>query len=167
MQTISPCLWFIEKAEEAARFYVSIFPDSRIDRVSTSPATTPAGPPGSIVMVDFTLFGRPFFCFGAARQDPPHADGHDPFNNAISLMVTCDTQQEIDRHWDALLQGGGQAVQCGWLKDRYGVSWQITPRALLDMVADPDRAKAKRAMEAMMAMVKLDIAALRRAFDGG
>jgi predicted 3-demethylubiquinone-9 3-methyltransferase (glyoxalase superfamily) len=159
MQTISPCLWFMENAEEAARFYVSIFPDSRIDRVSTSPATTPAGPPGSIVMVDFTLFGRPFFSFSPDPQDR--------FNNAISLMVSCDTQQEIDRYWDALLQGGGQAVQCGWLKDRYGVSWQITPGALLDMVADPDREKARRAMEAMMTMVKLDIAALRRAFDGG
>jgi predicted 3-demethylubiquinone-9 3-methyltransferase (glyoxalase superfamily) len=158
MQTISPCLWFMENAEEAARFYVSIFPDSRIDRVSTSPATTPAGPPGSIVMVDFTLFGRPFFCFSPDPQDR--------FNNAISLMVSCDTQDEIDRYWDALLQGGGQAVQCGWLKDRYGVSWQITPRVLLDMVADRDRAKARRAMEAMMGMVKLDVAALRQAFDG-
>ncbi|MGH8645550.1 MAG: VOC family protein [Gammaproteobacteria bacterium] len=157
MQKIAPHLWFIEKAEEAARFYCSIFPNSRIDRVMASPAETPSGPPGSVIMVDFTLNGQRFMAISAGPLDP--------FNHAISFVVNCDTQAEVDRYWHALLDGGS-AEQCGWLKDRYGLSWQIVPTALQDMIADPDRQKARRVMEAMLKMVKLDIAGLQRAYDG-
>lgn len=157
MQKIAPHLWFAEKAEEAARFYCAIFPNSRIDRVSASPAETPSGPPGSVTLVDFTLNGQQFMAISAGPLDP--------FNHAISFVVTCDTQAEVDRYWHALLDGGS-AEQCGWLKDRYGLSWQIVPTILPDMIADPDREKAKRVMEAMLRMVKLDIAGLQRAYDG-
>lgn len=157
MELITPHFWFIEKAEEAARFYVSIFPDSRIDRVTALPAESPSGPPGSVQIVDFTLAGQRFACFSAGRQDV--------FNTTVSFVVNCDTQDEVDRYWNALLDGG-QPQACGWLQDRHGVSWQITPTVLKDMIADPDRAKARRAAEAMLQMVKLDIATLRRAFDG-
>lgn len=157
MQKIAPNLWFAEKAEEAARFYCAIFPNSRIDRVSASPAETPSGPPGSVTLVDFTLNGQQFMAISAGPLDP--------FNHAISFVVTCDTQAEVDRYWHALLDGGS-AEQCGWLKDRYGLSWQIVPTILPDMIADPDREKAKRVMEAMLRMVKLDIAGLQRAYDG-
>src|SRR5262245_34008976 len=157
MQNITPHLWFAEKAEEAARFYCSIFPNSRIERVTTSPAETPSGPAGSVVMVDFTLNGRPFMALSAGPLDP--------FNHAVSFVVNCENQEEVDHYWNGLLQGGSPE-QCGWLKDRYGVSWQIVPVALPDMIADADRQKAKRVMEAMLKMVKLDVAALKRAYDG-
>ena len=155
--TISPSLWYAEKAADAARFYASIFPDSRIDRISYSPADTPSGPAGSVEMVEFTLLGRPFFAMAAGKLDP--------FNHAISFAVDCETQEEIDHYWRALLDGG-QEEHCGWLRDRYGVLWQIVPAVLRTMMAAPDRAAAKRAMEAMMTMLKLDIATLRMAFDG-
>ena len=154
---LAPSLWFTDKAHEATSFYVSIFPDSRIDRVATSPAETPSGPAGSVEMVEFTLCGRPFFAMSAGP--------HDPFNHAISFAVDCANQAEIDRYWAALLEGG-QAEACGWLRDRYGVCWQIVPSVLRAMMAAPDRAAARRAMEAMLTMVKLDIAALQKAFDG-
>jgi predicted 3-demethylubiquinone-9 3-methyltransferase (glyoxalase superfamily) len=157
MQKITPHLWFVDNAEEAARFYASIFPDSRVDRVTPIPADTPSGPAGSVAVVEFTLFGQAFMAISAGPLDP--------FNHAISFVVNCANQAEVDRYWDALLDGGS-AEQCGWLKDRYGVSWQIVPTALGEMMTDPDRAKAKRAAEAMLKMVKLDIAGLRRAFDG-
>ena len=157
MQKITPHLWFVDNAEEAARFYASIFPDSRVDRVTPIPADTPSGPAGSVAVVEFTLFGQAFMAISAGPLDP--------FNHAISFIVNCANQAEVDRYWDALLDGGSPE-QCGWLKDRYGVSWQIVPTALGEMMTDPDRAKAKRAAEAMLKMVKLDIAGLRRAFDG-
>jgi len=157
MQKITPHLWFVDNAEEAARFYASIFPDSRVDRVTPIPADTPSGPAGSVAVVEFTLFGQAFMAISAGPLDP--------FNHAISFVVNCANQAEVDRYWDALLDGGSPE-QCGWLKDRYGVSWQIVPTALGEMMTDPDRAKAKRAAEAMLKMVKLDIAGLRRAFDG-
>jgi predicted 3-demethylubiquinone-9 3-methyltransferase (glyoxalase superfamily) len=157
MQKITPHLWFVDNAEEAARFYASIFPDSRVDRVTPIPADTPSGPAGSVAVVEFTLFGQAFMAISAGPLDP--------FNHAISFVVNCANQAEVDRYWDALLDGGS-AEQCGWLKDRHGVSWQIVPTALGEMMTDPDRAKAKRAAEAMLKMVKLDIAGLRRAFDG-
>lgn len=152
---ITPSLWFTDKAEEAARFYCSIFPDSKIERVTTSPAETPSGPPGSVAMVEFTLSGLSFFAMSAGPLDP--------FNHAISLTVNCRDQDEIDHYWNALLDGG-QPEQCGWLKDRYGVLWQITPIQLADMMADPDRDRAARAMNAMLKMVKLDLAELERAY---
>ena len=157
MSRVIPNLWYTDRAEEAARFYASVIPDSRVDRVTVMPGETPAGPEGSVVIVEFTLAGRPFVAFSAGPLDP--------FNHAISLMIECDTQEEIDRLWDALSEGG-QVEQCGWLRDRYGVAWQIAPRALASMVRDPDRAAARRATEAMLGMVKLDIAALERAFHG-
>jgi predicted 3-demethylubiquinone-9 3-methyltransferase (glyoxalase superfamily) len=158
MQKITPHLWFVDNAEEAARFYASIFPDSRVERVTAIPADTPSGPAGSVAVVEFTLFGQQFMAISAGPLDP--------FKHAISFMVNCADQAEVDRYWDALLDGGAPE-QCGWLKDRYGVSWQIVPTVLGEMMTDPDRAKAKRVTEAMLKMVKLDIAGLRRAYEGG
>jgi predicted 3-demethylubiquinone-9 3-methyltransferase (glyoxalase superfamily) len=157
MQKIKPFLSYVREAEEAARFYASIFPDSRVGRVVTMQSESPSGPPGSVKVVDFELFGQSFTAMSAGKLDP--------FNHAISLFVTCEDQAELDRYWNALLQGGAPEA-CGWLKDRYGVSWQIVPRVLMDMMADPDKAKSKRASDAMLKMVKLDIAALEAAYAG-
>jgi predicted 3-demethylubiquinone-9 3-methyltransferase (glyoxalase superfamily) len=157
MQKITPFLWYAKEAEDAARFYASIFPDSRLVRVSTLPSESPSGPPGSVKIVEFVLCGQNFVAMSAGPLDP--------FNHAISFVVNCDDQAELDRYWNALLQGG-TAEACGWLKDRYGVSWQIVPVALSKMMTDPDPAKAKRAADAMLKMVKLDIAALQAAFEG-
>lgn len=157
MQKITPFLWYSKEAEQAARFYASIFPDSRVNRVVSMPGESPSGPPGSVKIVDFVLFGQPFTAMSAGPLDP--------FNHAVSFVVSCETQDEIDRYWNALLEGGS-AEQCGWLKDRFGVSWQIVPTVLADMMSDRDPAKAKRAAEAMMKMVKFDIAALEKAYVG-
>lgn len=157
VQKIVPFLWFAREAEEAARFYASIFPDSRVDRVWAMPAESPSGPAGAVKVVEFTLCGQAFTAMSAGTLDP--------FNHAISLFVVCEDQQEIDRYWEALLRGG-TAEACGWLRDRFGVSWQIAPRALIEMMADPDREKAARAAKAMMTMQKLDLATLRAAFAG-
>jgi predicted 3-demethylubiquinone-9 3-methyltransferase (glyoxalase superfamily) len=152
---IVPHLWYAKEAEEAARFYTSIFPASRIDRVTTVPSETPSGPPGSVTVVDFTIFGQPFIALAAGPLDP--------FNHAISFCVMCEDQAEIDKYWAALLDGGS-AEQCGWLKDRYGVSWQIVPRVLGDMTADPDPEKAKRVTDAMLKMKKIDLGQLQAAY---
>lgn len=157
MKPIVPHLWFAEKADEAARFYTSIFPNSRIDRVTTTPSDTPSGPASSVTLVEFTLNGQPFTAMSAARGEP--------FNHAVSFAVSCEDQAELDRYWDALGQGG-TSEQCGWLRDRYGVSWQIVPAELDAMMADPDRDRARRVMDAVLTMVKLDIEALRRAYEG-
>ena len=157
MPTITPSLWYSREAEEAAKFYASIFPNSRVDRVTALPADSPSGPAGSVKIVEFTLLGQPFQAFSAGLLDQ--------FNHAISFVVNCDTQEDIDRYWDALLQGG-TPEQCGWLKDRYGLSWQIVPEQLATLMTDPDREKAKRVGEAMLKMVKLDIAELERAAAG-
>ena len=158
MPTISPFLWYSTQAEEAAHFYASLFPDSRVNRVVTMPNDSPAGPPGSVKVVDFVLCGQPFTAMSAGPLDP--------FNHAVSFVVSCDDQAEIDRYWHALLDGG-QAEQCGWLTDRYGLSWQIVPKQMGDLMGNPDPVKARRAGEAMMKMVKIDIAALEAARDGG
>jgi predicted 3-demethylubiquinone-9 3-methyltransferase (glyoxalase superfamily) len=158
MQKITPFLWYATEAEEAAKFYTSIFPDSRIVKVAAMQSDSPSGPPGSVKVVDFQLFGQTFTAMTAGRMDP--------FNHAISFVVNCDTQAEIDRYWDALQAGGGSPEQCGWLKDRFGVSWQIVPTVLVEMMASSDKAKSKRASDAMMKLVKLDIATLKAAFDG-
>ena len=157
MQKITPFLWYAKEAKEAAKFYTSIFPDSRITRVTALPSESPSGPPGSVKIVEFVLFGQSFTAMSAGPLDP--------FNHAVSFVVNCDHQAELDRYWNALLEGGA-AEQCGWLKDRYGLSWQIVPTVLDKMMADPDRARAKRASDAMMKMVKIDIAALEAAFAG-
>jgi predicted 3-demethylubiquinone-9 3-methyltransferase (glyoxalase superfamily) len=157
VSNIVPCLWFAEKAEEAAAFYVSLLPNSRIDNVTSLPADTPSGPAGSVQVVEFTLAGQPYMAMQAGPLDP--------FNHAISFMIPCDDQAEIDRLW-AALSDGGTVEQCGWLKDRYGVSWQIAPTVLGEMIKDPDRTRARRVVEAMLRMVKLDIAGLRAAYEG-
>jgi predicted 3-demethylubiquinone-9 3-methyltransferase (glyoxalase superfamily) len=155
---IVPHLWFADKAVEAVNFYVSLFPSSRVDSVTPIPADTPSGPAGSVQVVEFTLAGQQFMAINAGPLDP--------FNHAISFLVNCADQAEVDRLWDAL-SAGGTIEQCGWLKDRYGVSWQIVPTVLGEMMKDPDRGRAKRVMEAMLRMKKLDIAGLRRAYAGG
>ena len=157
MQKITPFLWYSKDAEEAAAFYASIFPDSRVVRVTPLLSESPSGPPGSVKIVDFVLFGQSFTAMTAGPLDP--------FNHAVSFVVNCDDQAELDRYWNALLEGGS-AEACGWLKDRYGLSWQLVPKVLFEMMANPDRAKAKRASDAMLKMVKLDIAALQAAFAG-
>src|SRR5512132_710694 len=157
MQKITPFLWYATEAEEAASFYASIFPDSRVKRVVSMPSESPSGPPGSVKVVDFELFGQPFVAMTAGKLDP--------FNHAVSFVVNCDNQAELDRYWNALLKDG-EAEKCGWLKDRFGLSWQIVPAVLTEMMNDPDRAKAKRATDAMLKMVKIDIAALQAAFNG-
>lgn len=154
---ITPHLWYAKEAEEAARFYASFLPDSRVDRVTALPSETPSGPPGSVKVVEFTLCGQPFLAISAGPLDA--------FNHAVSFVLRCADQAELDRYWNALLKGG-EAEQCGWVKDRYGLSWQVTPANLVEMLADPDRAKAKRAADAMLKMVKLDFAALKQAYDG-
>ena len=159
MSKIAPCLWFDGQAEEAAKFYVSLLPDSRIDRVMRSPADTPSGPAGMVLTVDFTLAGQQFVGLNGGPQFQ--------FTEAVSFTINCEDQAEVDRLWSALTEGGGSEVACGWLKDRFGLSWQIVPTPLMEMLTSPEREKAKRAMEAMMQMVKLDIAALRKAYDGG
>jgi predicted 3-demethylubiquinone-9 3-methyltransferase (glyoxalase superfamily)/uncharacterized protein YbaA (DUF1428 family) len=154
VQKITPHLWYAKEAEEAAAFYASIFPGSRVDRVTALPSESPSGPAGSVKVVEFTLFGQPFMAISAGPLEP--------FNHAISFMVSCDDQAELDRYWSALLEGGS-AEQCGWLKDKYGVSWQIVPTILGDLMTDPDPQKARRASDAMLKMVKLDIAGLKAA----
>lgn len=155
---ISPHLWYTDKADEAAAFYASIFPDSRVDSVTTIPAETPSGPAGTVKVVEFTLCGQSFLAISAGP--------HDAFNDAISLHVTCEDQAELDRYWYALLEGGGKAVACGWLTDRYGLRWQISPRRLGELMKDKDRARAGRVAQAMLKMVKFDIAELERAAKG-
>lgn len=157
MSKISPCLWFESEAEEAANFYVSLLPDSRVDHVERSPVETPGAKVGAVLIVHFTLGGSSFQALnGGSRMEHTHA---------ISFSIDCEDQAEVDRLWDALSKGG-EEVQCGWIRDRYGMSWQIVPRALPRMIADPDREKSARVMQAMMKMVKLDVATLERAYRG-
>ena len=158
VQKIVPSLWYTKEAEEAARFYATVFPDSRVDRVSALPAESPSGPAGSVKIVEFTLFGQSFMAMSAGP--------HDPFNDAISFTVNCASQAEVDRYWNAILEAGGKPQACGWIIDRFGVRWQITPTALGDMMKDPDKAKAKRVAEEMLKQVKLDLAKLEAAFRG-
>jgi predicted 3-demethylubiquinone-9 3-methyltransferase (glyoxalase superfamily) len=157
-QKIRPCLWFNGQAEEAARFYVSLFPDSRIDHVARAPGDYPAGQAGDVLLVEFTLAGQ---AYQALNGGPEFQ-----FTEAISFSVSCEDQAEVDRLWDALIAGGGKEIQCGWLKDRYGLSWQIVPEALPRLMNSNDPAQAARVFRAMMQMVKLDIAALERASEG-
>ena len=157
MSKIAPCLWFDGEAKEAAKLYTSLLPNSRIDRVQKNVADGPAGKEGAVLVVEFTLAGQRFMALnGGMRFEYTHA---------ISFHIDCVDQAEVDRLWDALSQGG-KTEQCGWLKDRYGVSWQIVPSVLSEMLGDKNRAKAQRVMEAMLGMVKIDIEGLRRAYNG-
>jgi predicted 3-demethylubiquinone-9 3-methyltransferase (glyoxalase superfamily) len=159
MSKIAPCLWFDEsKAEEAARFYTSIFPNSRVDNVFRSPADTPSGPAGAVLTVDFTLDGQRFIGLNGGPDFT--------FNEAISFSIDCQDQAEVDRYWEALAQGGGEHSVCGWLKDRFGVSWQVVPRQLNEYLQGADGEGARRAMEAMLQMQKLDVEKLREAYEG-
>ncbi len=153
-----PCLWFDGNAEEAANFYATLLPDSRVDNVWRSPADTPSGPAGMVITVDFTLGGQRFQGFNGGPEFN--------FNEAISFVIECEDQAEVDRLWDSLTADGGEAGPCGWLKDRFGVSWQIVPRELNDLVTDPDTEKARRVMEAMLKMGKIEVEGLRRAAEG-
>lgn len=156
VQKITPFLWFDQQAEEAARFYASIFPNSRIVKVSRYGAAGP-GPPGSVMTVEFQLQGQSFVALNGGPMFK--------FTEAISFVVNCETQDEVDRYW-AKLSDGGAEVQCGWLRDRFGLSWQIVPTMLAELVGGSDPAKSQRAMQAMFTMKKLDIAALKEAYDG-
>ena len=158
MSKISPCLWFDGEAEEAAKLYVSLLPDSRIEKIQRNTVNSPAGKAGSVLVVEFTLAGQRFMALnGSTRFEYTHA---------VSFKIDCADQAEVDRLWDSLSSNGGQVERCGWLKDRYGVSWQIVPTVLPELLGGPDRAGAQRAMQAMMQMVKLDIAGLRKAYAG-
>jgi predicted 3-demethylubiquinone-9 3-methyltransferase (glyoxalase superfamily) len=158
MSKVSPCLWFEGEAEEAANFYVSLLPDSKIETVQRNVADSPGGKAGTVLVVEFTLAGQRFMALnGGMRVEYTHA---------VSFKIDCADQAEVDRLWEALLSGGGQAVRCGWLRDRYGVSWQIVPTALPKYLGGPDRAGAQRAMAAMLGMIKLDIEGLERAYEG-
>ena len=158
MSKISPCLWFDGQAEEAAEFYTSLLPNSRIDRVNRAAADTPSGPEGSVLTVDFTLAGQQFIGLNGGPDFT--------FNEAISLSIDCEDQAEVDRYWEKLVEGGGEHSVCGWLKDRFGVSWQVIPRQLPEMLNGPDPAGAARAMKAMLEMTKIDVAKLREAYEG-
>lgn len=157
MQKINTFLWFDQEAEEAAKFYTSLFPNSEITQVQRYGEGAPL-PAGTVMMITFTLAGQQFMAMNAGP-------GH-PFTDAISLYVDCEDQAEVDRLWDALTSDGGQEVQCGWLTDRYGLSWQIIPAALPRLLSDPDPERAGRAMQAMLAMQKIDVAALEAAAAG-
>ena len=157
-QKITPMLWFDDQAEEAAGFYVSVFKDSSIGSVARYGEAGP-GPAGSAMVVPFVIEGQ---AFTALNGGPVYT-----FSEAISFVIFCETQDEVDHYWDALKEGGPvEAQQCGWLKDRFGVSWQVVPTALAKLMSDPDPEKAMRTTKAMLAMKKLDIAALQAAHDG-
>src|SRR5215472_6471580 len=148
MSGITPCLWFDGNAEAAAKFYTAIFPDSHVDAVHRAPGDYPSGKTGDVLMVEFTLMGRPFT---GLNGGPTFR-----FNEAVSLQIPVETQAEIDRFTDAL-SAVPEAEICGWLKDRFGLSWQIVPRQLIRLLGDADRTRAKRAFEAMMQMKRIDI----------
>jgi len=158
MDKISPCLWFDGDAEEAARLYTSLFPNSQIDSVDRSPADTPSGPEGTVITVNFTLAGRSYIALNGGPDFK--------FTEAVSFSIDCDDQAEVDRYWDALLADGGEPSVCGWLRDRFGLSWQVIPRQLPEMLNSKDRDAARRAMQAMLKMVKIDVAELERAYSG-
>lgn len=161
MQKITPFLWFDSNAEEAVKFYVSIFKNSKVGKVTryNEASSKAAGrPDGSVMTMEFQLEGQSF----TAINGGPHFK----FTEAISFVVDCETQEEVDYFWKKLTADGGQESQCAWLKDKYGLSWQIVPRVLIEMIGDKDPQKAQRVMEAMLQMKKINIATLQRAYDG-
>src|SRR5438874_10181697 len=155
-------LWFDTQAEDAARFYTGIFKDSKLGTIARFPEAgqeITGKPPGSVMTVEFELNGQPFIALNGGPEFK--------FNESVSFQIDCADQDEVDYYWDRLTEGGDPAAQqCGWLKDKFGLSWQVTPRALQEMVNSPDKAKSERTFAAMLQMKKLDIAALKRAFDG-
>lgn len=155
-QRITPFLWFDDKAEEAARFYVSVFKNAKLGAISRYGEDTP-GEPGSVMTVEFELDGLEFV---ALNGGPEYQ-----FTHAISFQIACENQAEVDHYWERLGEGG-KYIQCGWLTDKYGLSWQVTPTALPRLLKDPDEEKSGRVMQAMLKMVKIDIAELERAYEG-
>ena len=155
MQTITPCLWFDTEGEEAARFYTSLFPNSRIGRIERYGSAGPR-PEGMVMTVGFELDGQQFLALNGGPEFT--------FNEAVSFQVACRDQEEVDRYWSALSEGGEEGP-CGWLKDRFGVSWQIVPTRLIELVSDPDREKSQRVMAAMLGMRKIEIDELERAAE--
>ena len=158
MSRITPCLWFDKQAEEAARFYTTLFPDSHIDEVSRAPGDHPSTQAGDVLLVWFTLAGTRFTAVNGGPQFP--------FTEAVSFQIDCADQAEVDRYWEALIAGGGEPSMCGWLKDRYGLSWQVIPKQMGDYLGGPDAEGAARAMAAMLQMQKLDVEQLRLAHEG-
>lgn len=156
-QKITPFLWFETQAEEAANFYTSIFKNAKIGRVMRVGDAGP-GPKGSVLTVEFVIEGMEFVALNGGPQYQ--------FTPAVSFQINCETQEEVDHYWDGLLAGGGTTQACGWLQDKYGLSWQVTPVVLFKMLTDPDTEKSGRAMKQMMEMVKLDIAPLQKAYEG-
>jgi predicted 3-demethylubiquinone-9 3-methyltransferase (glyoxalase superfamily) len=160
MPGITPCLWFDGRAQEAAELYTGIFPNSRIDRVDRSPADTPSGKEGEVLTVSFTLDGKPFMGLNGGPDFR--------FNEAISFFIECADQAEVDRYWKLLTADGGEPGPCGWLKDRFGVSWQVVPAEMMRLLYDnDDRDAARRGMNAMLKMQKLDLEQIRAAVEGG
>jgi predicted 3-demethylubiquinone-9 3-methyltransferase (glyoxalase superfamily) len=155
-KALTTCLWFDGQAEEAANYYLSIFPDSKLGRIGRSTEAGP-GPAGTVLAVEFELNGQKFVGLNGGPQFT--------FDEAISFQIHCANQDEVDYYWNKLSEGG-QEGPCGWLKDKYGLSWQVVPGMLIDMIADPDPEKAKRTTEAMLSMGKLDIATLQKAYAG-
>jgi 2-polyprenyl-6-hydroxyphenyl methylase/3-demethylubiquinone-9 3-methyltransferase len=158
MAKITPVLWFDMQGEEAASFYVSLLPDSHIDNVIRAPSDNPSGKEGYAMVVDFTLAGQKF----SALNGGPHFKP----NEAVSFMISTEDQAETDRLWDAIVGNGGQESMCGWCKDKWGFSWQITPKRLMQLMTDPDPERARRASQAMLKMHKIDIAAIEAAAAG-
>ena len=154
MSKITPCLWFDRNAQEAVEFYLDVFADGEITATSYYGEGAPM-PAGTVLVITFTLFGQSYMALNGGPMFK--------FNEAVSLMVECRDQKEVDHYWDRLLEGGGKEQQCGWLKDRFGLSWQVVPVQVQTLMTDPDKAKVQRVMDALMRMVKLDIAALEKA----
>ena len=157
MPGITPCLWFDGRAQEAAEFYTGIFPNSRIDRIDRSAADNPSVKEGEVLTVSFTLDGSRFIGLNGGPDFQ--------FSEAISFEIECADQAEVDRYWERLTAGGGAPGPCGWLKDRFGLSWQVVPKQLNEMLNSPDRDGARRAMDAMLQMGKIDVEQLRAAFE--
>ena len=155
---IATCLWFNKNAEEAAKFDAATFPDSRVTGVHKAPSDYPSGKAGDVLTVDFTVLGQPFVGLNGGPEFK--------FDEAISFQVFTDTQEETDRYWNAIVKNGGEESMCSWCKDKFGLSWQIAPRVLIDAMTGPDTAAAKRAMDAMMTMKKIDIAKIEAARAG-
>lgn len=156
--SIATCLWFNKNAEEAAKFYAATFPNSQVIAVHRSPTDYPSGKAGDVITVEFTVLGQPFV---GLNGGPAFT-----FDEAVSFQVFTDTQEETDRYWNAIVNNGGQESMCSWCKDKFGLNWQIVPRALMKAINDPDKAAAKRAMDAMMTMKKIDIAKIEAARRG-
>jgi len=156
-QKIAPFLWFENEAEEAVNFYLSLFQDAKILSTTRYGKEGP-GPDDAVMVMSFELFGQEFVALNGNTQNK--------FNESVSFYVKCHTQEEIDQYWDGILNAGGQTLACGWIKDKFGVSWQITPPMLTKMIADPDKEKAGRVMQAMMKMIKIDIQKIQDAYDG-